>query len=56
MQANSAMERQMLEGQLEHARKELLSLRRKHDLLAAAAGDTLNPAVLRAAQVLHAFL
>ena len=51
MQANAAMERHMLEEQLEHARKDLLALRRKHDVLQA--GGVLNPALLRAAQALH---
>lgn len=42
------MEREMLEGQLERARKDIVALKRKLDSRPAAA---LHPALLRAAQV-----
>ncbi|BDA50338.1 probable Kinesin-like protein KIF22 at N-terminal half [Coccomyxa sp. Obi] len=47
LEANNTMEREMLEGQLERARKDIVALKRKLD---SRPPPALHPAVLRAAQ------
>jgi len=49
-QANARMETEMLEAQLERARKDNLALRRRLEAAAAGAGARANPALLRVAQ------
>ena len=55
MQANAEMETRMLEEQLEHARKDIVALKRKQEFLLS--GGALNAAALHASQVnyLNAF-